>query len=349
MLTNYTGIHAWDIPPHDPEPGRLWDFIIQVIYNPILALVKSSVLLFLLRLGGTKTRVRWSIHVLNAVNIGLMIAIFFVVIFTCKPVSFYWDKSVDGACIDSSPFNIGTAIITICTDVLVLAIPVWILVDLKMPLRIKLVLLGVFLLGFMCAVFVLGSFRPVAKADNLHRVTIVGAIRLWLLYGYLRSRASGFTSPDPTFNLGFTSSCIEGNLAIITASIPALWPLGRLWFPNFFARIGAAYPRGHSKSTSSKGTRSGGSGRDKRVVTIGGSSQHYHSDGSSFIMKPVRGYGHTEIRSSTPEGSEEEIMAYNGIVRTMTVQVKSDDGPLSRYSPYMPYGEDQIPEKGRGA
>jgi hypothetical protein len=150
MLTNYVAIHSWDIPPHDPQPGRLWDFIIQVIYNPILALVKSSVLLFLLRLGGTKKPVRWAIHTLNAVNISLMIAIFFVVIFSCNPVSYFWDKSIEGgSCIESSPFNIGTAIITICTDVLVLAIPVWILVDLKMALKVKLALLGVFLLGFM--------------------------------------------------------------------------------------------------------------------------------------------------------------------------------------------------------
>jgi hypothetical protein len=149
MQTKYAGIHAWNIPPHDRRPGMIWDFVNQCLYNPVLALVKSSVLLFLLRLGGTKGSVRWAIHILNFINVGLMVAIFLVVLFACLPVQYSWDKSIAGSCIPTSGFNVSTAIITICTDVLVLAIPFWILLELKMPWRVKAALLGVFLLGFM--------------------------------------------------------------------------------------------------------------------------------------------------------------------------------------------------------
>jgi hypothetical protein len=187
-------------------------------------------------------------------------------------------------------------------------------------------------------------------------VTIVGAVRLWLLDRFLKSRAAGFTDPDPSFNLAFTSSCIESNLAIITACIPALWPLARLWFPDTFTRLGISYRAGGSSASGGRsGGRSSGSRgkrskqRDdgsQRVTTIGGSSQHYHSDGSSFVMKPVRGYGLTEIRSQTPTGSEEDMPTYNGILTTTNVQIKYDDGPLSKYGPYAKFGEENL-EKGR--
>lgn len=38
------------------------------------------------------------------------------------------------------------------------------------------------------------------------------------------------------------------------------------------------------------------------------------------------GGGHTECRSVSPSGSEEEIMTYNGIMRTTDVRVNVDDG-----------------------
>ena len=40
--------------------------------------------------------------------------------------------------------------------------------------------------------------------------------------------------PDPTYNIGFITSAIETNLALITASAPALTPLLKTWFPSLF-------------------------------------------------------------------------------------------------------------------
>lgn len=150
MKTNFVGIHFKDIPPHDPVPPLVWNFAVQVLYNPILGLVKASVLLFLLRLGGQKPSVQWSIHALNIFNTGLMIAIFLVVLLQCKPISFNWNTSApDGKCIQQGTFYVATAVLTIFTDLLVLALPLWIFLDLKMPLKLKIALIFVFLLGFV--------------------------------------------------------------------------------------------------------------------------------------------------------------------------------------------------------
>jgi hypothetical protein len=150
--------------------------------------------------------------------------------------------------------------------------------------------------------------------------------------------ANKVPNADPSFSLGFTSSCIEGNLAIITASIPALWPLARLWYPSFFARLSGRY------SIDRHGARrdAANNDNDKRIVTIGGTSQHHYSDGSSFVMKPVRGYGHTEISRGSEDGSLAGKQTPAGIiVRTTNVDVEFGEGPITRFGPFAKYGKEQ--------
>lgn len=153
MRKAFIGVHVWDIPPEaDPRIGQKWNFIIQILYNPILALVKTSILLFLLRLGGQQRRIRWAIHIVNAVNLALMVAIFITVIFQCTPVHHFWTRfgpgfDPNGTCIDTAAFYVATSSLNVFTDLLVLALPFQIFLGLKMPKRVKIALLGVFALG----------------------------------------------------------------------------------------------------------------------------------------------------------------------------------------------------------
>ena len=120
----------------------------QVLYNPILALVKSSILFFLLRLGGHRRRIRWAILSLNTFNLAMMVAVFLVVIFQTMPVRAYWDRSITPDYqIDGPAFYISTAIITIITDFLVLLLPFWIFLGLKMRLAPKIGIILIFLIG----------------------------------------------------------------------------------------------------------------------------------------------------------------------------------------------------------
>lgn len=47
---------------------------------------------------------------------------------------------------------------------------------------------------------------------------------------------------DKHYSLGYTTTTIEVNLAIVTATIPALWPLARRWFPSLFDSMGIDRP-----------------------------------------------------------------------------------------------------------
>ncbi|CAK7230582.1 hypothetical protein SCUCBS95973_007624 [Sporothrix curviconia] len=326
MKTNFIGIHIWNVPAeYDVVQALIWNFAVQVLYNPILALVKTSMLLFLLKLGSQKPGVRTCIHILNALNLSLMVAIFLVVIFQCAPIRYNWDTTIEGHCVAQGTFYVATAALTIFTDVLNLALPFWVFLDLKMPTRVKIALLFVFLLGAI--------------------VTVVGIVRLVFVY------RAFFEAPgdDPTYSLGFCTSAIETNLAIICASAPSLRGLIRTWFPTFFSSAGPTYDYRYGDSNGYGPGRRGTNPYGAGSVTTNIASRHNKEPGGaggvtstdglgsnaagtgrrgvggSFALRDLKGGSktHTAVNSS-PSASEEEIMTYNGIVRTTNVQVHYD-------------------------
>ncbi|KAF9881241.1 CFEM domain-containing protein [Colletotrichum karsti] len=307
MRYAFIGIHVKDIPlVADQRLGSLWNYIIQLLYNPILALVKCSVLMFLLRLSGQKRRIRYAIIGLNVFNLTLMVAIFVTVIFQCRPISYFWEKAgrnppTDGTCIDTSAFYVSTASLTILTDVLALALPFWIFLGLKMPARVKMALLAVFALGAV--------------------VTAISVLRLvWLVEVSYHINLN-----DPTYDIRFTYSAVETNLAIIAASAPALRGLFLRWFPKFFASL-----KSSSNGRYGYGRSGGGDAKRSRTTataTRGRSATHHtHNDThpNTFQLKNMSMKGRSEIRGHSPTTSEEEIMTYDGIMRTREVNIEYD-------------------------
>ncbi|KAI0009553.1 hypothetical protein F4779DRAFT_640394 [Xylariaceae sp. FL0662B] len=299
MRTAYLGVHAYDVPMiADVRIGMMWNYVVQILYNPILALVKSSVLLFLLRIGGQKRKIRYSIHALNVFNIGLMIGIFLTVIFQCSPIPYFWERittASQGRCIDTGVFYVATASLTIFTDLLVLALPFWIFMGLKMSSRIKLAIMVVFLLGAI--------------------VTVVSILRLlWIIETSLYPMA-----PDYSYDIRFTYSAVETNLAIITASGPALRPLFIVWFPRLFSTVRGTTNQNYRYGRGGYVVNDSGNISKPRTYENGSKADRSYGT-SSFALKDMK--GRTEIRSQSPTTSEEEIMTYNGIVRTTEVNIE---------------------------
>ncbi|KAI1799437.1 hypothetical protein F4811DRAFT_543790 [Daldinia bambusicola] len=309
MRTAFLGVHVYDIPrTADVSLGMYWNYVIQILYNPILALVKCSVLMFLLRIGGQRRRIRYSIHALNIFTIGLMIAIFVTVIFQCSPISYFWKRitnpTLPGKCIDTGIFYVTTAALTIFTDVLVLALPFWIFMGLKMAPKVKFAIMVVFLLGAV--------------------VTVVSILRmLWIIETSLYQMKF-----DYSYDIRFTYSAVETNLAIITASGPALRPLFMVWFPRFFTSLRGTGNQNYRYRDGPYALND--TGNTNKPSTNGNSSKGDHLYGtSSFALRDMK--GRTEIRSHSPTTSEEEIMTYNGIVRTTEVEIEFVPRPQSSH------------------
>jgi len=154
-------------------------------------------------------------------------------------------------------------------------------------------------------------------------------------------------NPDPNYSLGFCVSSIEVNLAIITASGPALWPLVRAWMPRFFTSVGASggynggynggradmewTPNGtHRRRTDGNASKMGGViVNSSRVVAGGGGGGGTSSNIALKDIRADRSWVRLEERSRSDNqaDSDEEFLTQNagpGILRTTEYSVTRD-------------------------
>lgn len=125
----------------------IWNYAVQILYNPILALVKLSVLIFLHRLFSQVRGVKACVIALSVLTTLHMVAVAGAIVFQCTPIASNWTPGLGGRCVDRPALYVSTATFTIITDVLVLLLPGYIFRNLNIPRKTKIALLFVFLLG----------------------------------------------------------------------------------------------------------------------------------------------------------------------------------------------------------
>ncbi|KAH6675468.1 hypothetical protein B0J14DRAFT_636979 [Halenospora varia] len=218
----YIGWHTWDFPKggYDTVKAGKYGYAVEILYNPILALIKTSILLFLWRLRGQKRNVKIAIIVLLAINLSMMIGIFVSTVFKCVPIGATWYKK-PAKCINFSAFATGSASLSTITDAFVLILPTWIVYDLQIQRRQKIMLIGILSFGLV--------------------TVISGIVRIVLL-----DRARNKPKPDKNHSVLFTISTIEVGLAFIAACAPYMKPILAKHAPGIFGST--AYGQSHRPS-----------------------------------------------------------------------------------------------------
>ncbi|KAL4942364.1 hypothetical protein BDV06DRAFT_235451 [Aspergillus oleicola] len=213
---NYVGYHIWDVPADfQADMGAKFSYATELLYNLILALIKTSIFLFLLRLSGQKIGVRRAIWALLGLNAVAAIATFLITTFNCLPVASNWNPTayLDKKCINFADFVTGTSSVSIFTDFLVLLMPTWIVYNLHSARRQKIMLVAILLFGFV--------------------TVLAGIIRVILLDNFDRNIPA-----DSTYSVLFCLSTIEVGLAFVAACAPALKPVVVRLVPKLFNSSG---------------------------------------------------------------------------------------------------------------
>ena len=107
---------------------------------------KVSILLFYFRIFPTR-KFRRIVIVYLIVLFSYMIATFTPTAFLCSPVSYYWDKSIDGKCLNEELYIQLTGGGNMVIDVFILILPMPMVWKLQVSRPQKLVLSGIFALG----------------------------------------------------------------------------------------------------------------------------------------------------------------------------------------------------------
>ncbi|OIW28771.1 hypothetical protein CONLIGDRAFT_391036 [Coniochaeta ligniaria NRRL 30616] len=121
------GLHIWDVP-YDVTGVSMQKcgFTSQVLYPTSLGAIKLSVILFLLR---TLPPVHFWRKPLYAFATWIVVeeTVFTIGLFLqCRPIAYYWDKSLSGTCFDQPSFYYVDAALNMTTDLCILALP-WLL------------------------------------------------------------------------------------------------------------------------------------------------------------------------------------------------------------------------------
>ncbi|KAJ6039160.1 hypothetical protein N7499_003021 [Penicillium canescens] len=295
IKTNYIGIHYHDIPKdRDVKTGFIWNYVNQLVYNPALTVVKLSILFLLRRLESQSRVVNGLIWGAMAFIVGLFIATLFVDIFQCRPIAYVYDMSIPGGtCIDQGGFYVSTAALNLLTDLVVLSIPIIITWSLQMPLRRKIA---------VCVILCLGG---VATAIGVWRIVILAQVFL-----------THKVNLDPTYNIGFCSSAIEVNVAVITACGPSMKAIASRYLPRL---LGTSRRETSSYAIGTSGSR--GRFPGSKLFTSNMSPLHCNADDGYEMADRMLG-----ILPSISSGSENGVA---GIVKTMDVSVKYTVGEVT--------------------
>jgi 1-acylglycerone phosphate reductase len=141
-------MHKADLSKNDLETALRLFFIAQTPYKITVCLNKVSIILLYLRIFVSKS-FRIAAFVVMGIVVAWSIGGVAATIFQCVPIQGSWDKKIEAKCIDKGMFWIAYAVMNILTDVMVLALPIRPILMLKLSLRDRLLLCGIFLLGLL--------------------------------------------------------------------------------------------------------------------------------------------------------------------------------------------------------
>lgn len=77
------------------------------------------------------------------------VAIIITMLLICTPIDHFWHRTDSDRCIDFPRFILAVVIFEVIIDSAILAIPVWGTISLQMAFRTRLVVLSIFLVGFL--------------------------------------------------------------------------------------------------------------------------------------------------------------------------------------------------------
>lgn len=119
-----------------------------VFYNAALMAVKISFLLQYHRVFTVRYMRRIFLVALAVIGCWCMSQLL-VAIFNCQPIAGFWDQSLNAKCIPNLPFWYINAAGNIATDIAIVVLPLPVIGGLKLAKGQKVILVGIFCLGFL--------------------------------------------------------------------------------------------------------------------------------------------------------------------------------------------------------
>ncbi|MCJ1254431.1 hypothetical protein MMC24_002246 [Lignoscripta atroalba] len=218
ILAGGVGRHVLDVMKED-GPQTLTIFLkdlvaIQILWATSLMSIKISILMFYMRIFKVQS-FRVAARITMVLVVLWALSVILCGFLLCKPFAFNWNQTIPGgSCKNQILSYILTGALNIITDVMVLSLPIPMVWKLQTPRANKIVLTGIFGLGF----FFLASLPS--------SICIISIVRLITLVGV--------SYTDITYSVvdALIWSMLEPALGITLACLPVMRPLLPKTFPG---------------------------------------------------------------------------------------------------------------------
>ncbi|KAH3388247.1 hypothetical protein KXW42_004784 [Aspergillus fumigatus] len=200
-IQNGYGVHIWNLYLVKLKPFKQNDLAAEDIFALGIWFVKTSILLFYLRLNPERRFRQWTYGIMAFVFVYSLISI---LVFTCGciPVTAMWDMTqmATAKCVDQLAFVYANAAFNLLSDLMTLILPVKLCWALQTTLKQKVLL---------CVVLAMGSFA-----------CVIAIVRIVTMMPFVHSM--DFTWYKVTLAKW---AMVEINVGIICACLPVLRPL----------------------------------------------------------------------------------------------------------------------------
>ncbi|KAL8298030.1 hypothetical protein RB597_007015 [Gaeumannomyces tritici] len=118
--------HAWDLAPETFKNYKLWLYASAVLYCPAVYLTKVTLLLLMARVFAVKEQIARGIYLFIVLITVLYTPVQVVKTILCVPIPAFWDGGVEpDFCFDSRKVFITDIALALCTDAVILILPVF--------------------------------------------------------------------------------------------------------------------------------------------------------------------------------------------------------------------------------
>ncbi|KAK3174435.1 hypothetical protein OEA41_001681 [Lepraria neglecta] len=165
-----------------------------ILYFTTSAAIKASLLFLYYRYFGISKPFRLALYISAGIIFCWYMSVFFATIFQCIPVAAFWDRTIKNPkCMDLVAFSVGSGVTNLLTDVMILCLPMPMVWFLHTNRTQKLILTGIFLLGFfVCA----GSIVRIVQLNQINGFDVTWELRNVFIW----------TSVEPS--IGILSACL---------------------------------------------------------------------------------------------------------------------------------------------
>jgi len=140
-----TGRHHWDLEDEEIEAAKKYWWLCYLWYCTTMIASKISIGWFLLRITIRRIDI-WIIYSVMLVTVLTGIVFFFVTLFQCNPIAYFWDTSLNGSCIPVEVIIALTYLYSACSvicDFTFALLPVALIWNLNMDRKSKIALVPI--------------------------------------------------------------------------------------------------------------------------------------------------------------------------------------------------------------